>query len=155
MEKSGVTMQKEAFKDCMSESTALLNAHWEECAGWKDKIKLNVDEARYIAAESNGVGHCFTMREDGRLIGYMVILLAPHIHYKDDKFAYVDVLFMDKERRKGLSAVKFMKWVESEVKRMGAAVMTYHIKTFHDYPAIFERLGFSKVEVNYAKCLKE
>ena len=155
MERIGVTMQRESVDDVMTEGKELLARHWEECACWKDRVKLSVDGKRYRDMETAGRAACFTMRDNGVMIGYMVVLSAPHIHYKDDVFSHVDVLFLDQDRRKGLSAVRFMKWVESEVKKMGASVMTYHIKIFHDYPAIFDRLGYEKIEVIYAKCLKE
>ncbi len=151
-----VTFQAEPIDKAIDDATALISEHWVECACWKDKVKLNPDKDRFIAAEALGIAKAYTMRDDeGRLIGYAGVLVNAHLHYKEDVFAMVDVLYLDPHYRAGLSAYKFMRWVEARVKELGASVMTYHIKSFHDYPAIFERLGFEKIEYIYAKCLKE
>jgi len=141
--------------ELFSEASILTTAHWDECACWKDKIKLNVDEEKYLLMEARGGADCYTLRDNGKLVGYMIILSSTHLHYKDSIFSSVDVLFIHPDYRNGLYAIRFMKYVEKAVKDKGASVMTYHIKTFHDYPAIFERLGFVGVETIYAKNLKE
>ena len=151
-----VTFSIDPMDTAIDDATALFSQHWVECACWKDKIKLNVDKERYLAANAAGIARAYTMRDDdGTLVGYAGVILNKHLHYKDDVFAMVDVLYIEPEYRNGLSAVKFMKWVEANIKEIGVSVMTYHIKSFHDYPAIFERLGFEKIEYIYAKCLKE
>ena len=139
----------------IEDAVALFSAHWQECACWQDRVSLNVDKERYIAGDKTGAVRGYTMRDEGMLVGYMGLIVGKHMHYKDDVFAAVDVLYIDPEYRKGLAAIRFMKWVEEQVKESGASVMTYHIKTFHDYPALFERLGYEKIEVIYAKCVKE
>jgi hypothetical protein len=151
-----ITMQREDIThDWFVEARRLLELHWDECACWKDKISLAPDEEKYLAAQKAGMLFLFTMRQGTDMLGYMIVMFSNHLHYKNNVFAYVDVLFIDPNWRKGLAAVKFMKWVEARVKEFGADVMTYHIKTFHDYPALFKRLGFDEIEVLYAKYLKK
>ena len=138
----------------LKEAEKLLNDHWKECAGWKDKIFLNPDWEKYQKLQDLGIVKPYELRIDGELNGYIVILFNNHLHYKDDIFAHVDVLFVSEKARKGMSAIRFMKYVEKEMRNLGASVMSYHIKIQHDYPALFKRLGYEPNEKIYAKCLK-
>ena len=95
------------------------------------------------------------MRDDDRLVGYMSVLVDTHLHYKNDLFAFVDTIFIDIDYRKGASALYFMKLVENQMKLLDVKVMSYHIKVKADYPAIFKRLKFEKVEHIYSKLLGE
>lgn len=152
-----ITMQRESLTRNFinDEAMPLLREHWVECGLYHQQIPLSVDHDYYTSSEEKGLTCCYTMRDGDRLAAYMVVSAQKHPHYKEDGFAFVDVLFVDKKYRKGMAAIRFMRYVEQEVKKTGVSVMSYHIKIHHDYPAIFERLGFNKVEVIYQKCFKE
>jgi hypothetical protein len=147
--------EEKITQDLLNEAMPLLDAHWEECACWQSSIPLSVDNARYIKASESGLMRCYTMRKDGKLMGYSVQIAAPHLHYKADVFSANDVIFFDKSERQGMAAIRFMKYVEEQERARGVSVMTYHVKSFHDYPAIFERLGYKHIEQIYGKLIKE
>jgi hypothetical protein len=80
-----------SYKD---DAAILLEQHWEEIALNKGAIKLNPDWDTYFDLEDKGNLKIFTAREDGKLVGYFVVLCRHHLHYKDHLFAFNDVLYL-------------------------------------------------------------
>jgi len=151
-----ILFREESFTEALLEEVASLTEdHWDEVANFKDTIKLAVDNEKYISLGLKKSCRLYTMRDDDRLVGYMSVLVDTHLHYKNDLFAFVDTIFIDIDYRKGASALYFMKLVENQMKLLDVKVMSYHIKVKADYPAIFKRLKFEKVEHIYSKLLGE
>lgn len=151
-----ILIREEPFTESLlAEVANLTQDHWDEVANFKDTIQLAVDVERYIALGSKKSCRAYVMRDEGVLVGYMTVLIDTHLHYKDDLFAFVDTIFIDITYRKGATALSFMKTVENQMNLHGVKVMSYHIKVKADYPAIFKRLKFEKVEHIYSKLLGE
>jgi GNAT superfamily N-acetyltransferase len=149
-------MQEEPLGDeFFKEAGELLQAHWEECAGWKDTIPLAPDTIRYKGLHQLGYARVFILRAEGAMVGYISVLTTPNLHYKDHVFAIVDTVFIHPDYRKGPTGLMFMRWVEGEMREYGAAIMSYHIKVAHDYPALFKRLGYAPTEIIYAKDIRK
>ena len=96
----------------------------------------------------------FTARSDGELIGYFVVLIRNHIHYKDHVFAANDVLFLKQEYRKGLTGAKLMKFAEKCLKEDGVSVLVVNTKRHKPFDGLLEWLGYSHVENVYSKYLR-
>ena len=107
-----ITYQQESLVTTKEDARPLLEKHWEEIALNKDTIKLNPDWDAYADLEDAGILKIFTARSDGNLIGYFVVFVRSHIHYKDNLFAYNDILYLDKDYRKGFTGAKLMKFAE-------------------------------------------
>ena len=70
----------------------------ERCLNWK---KNNPDYDKYLEMDKAGITHTVTAREDGKIIGYHVSFIMPHLHYKQSKTCFTDIYFISKEHRKG------------------------------------------------------
>ena len=145
---------KETLADTAPEAGPLLHAHWEAIALNKYFIKLNPDWNRYEELERLGVLQVFTARHEGRLVGYFVMLVVPHLHYMDHLFAHNDIIYIDPEHRKGFAAMKLIKFAEEELKKMGVSVMMVNIKRHKPFDALLARMGYNHVENIYAKRLR-
>lgn len=146
-----ITYQQEFLETCRDEAEVLIHKHWEEIALNKDKIKLNPDWEMYSLLESNGSLKIFTARNDGSLIGYFVVFVSKHIHYKDHLFANNDLLFLDEAFRKGLTGVKLIRFAEKCLKEDGVSVLTINTKVHKPFDVIMNKLGFNLVERIYSK----
>lgn len=136
------------------EMRPLLELHWNEVAGHKDKIKLNPDYEKYRTLAEQDLLCCVTMREDGELVGYFICFVFPHIHYKDHLMAMNDAIFILQEHRKGLTpAVSLIKFMERELRGRGVSKMIMNTKLSHDFGSILTRLGFQAFEKVYDKVL--
>ena len=133
----------------------LLNAHWEEVALNKDKIKLNPDYDRYYELEELGILKIFTVRDSGSLVGYFACFVMPHLHYKDHYFATNDVIYISPEHRRGFTALKLIKFAEKCLKEDGVSVIQINTKAHKSFSPLLERMGYKQNDILYGKCLIE
>jgi len=153
MGSSVIKFAREKFTDVCDEIKPLLEDHWQEIALNKDKIKLNPDWNRYFQMECAEQLAIFTMRDNGKMVGYFVIIMIKHLHYVDHVFAFNDIIFVHPSYRKGMNAIRFIKFCESEVKKIGASVLTINSKVHAPFGSILERIGYAHIEQIYSKAL--
>lgn len=136
------------------EMRPLLQQHWQEVAGHKDKIKLDPDFDKYRELAEADALCCVSMRLDGRLVGYFICFVWPHIHYKDHLMAMNDAIFILPEHRKGLTpALSLIKFMEGALRERGVSKMIVNTKLKHNFGSVLMRLGFKPFEEVYDKLL--
>ena len=148
-----ITYQQESLVTTKEDARPLLEKHWEEIALNKDTIKLNPDWDAYADLEDAGILKIFTARLDGKLIGYFVTFVRSHIHYKDHLFAYNDILYLDKDYRKGFTGAKLMKFAEKCLKDDGVSVLVVNTKRHKPFDVLLKWLGYKHIENIYSKVL--
>lgn len=133
----------------------ILDEHWDEVAGNKNAIKLSPDIQKYKALQELGILKNFVLFEGEEMIGYSVILSQPHLHYKDDIFAFVDVIFVKKEYRNSRAGLFLINQIEEWAKE-NVSLLTYHTKPKHPtIERILEKKGYSHMENIYGKLFKK
>lgn len=149
-----ITYQQESLATSKVDAIPLLEKHWEEVALNKDKIKLNPDWDAYADLEDAGVLKIFTARDsDWKLIGYFVVFVKAHIHYKDHLFSYNDIIFVDQAYRKGFTSPRLMKFAEKCLKADGVEVMIVNTKMHKPFDSLLIWLGYKHIENLYSKVL--
>ncbi len=155
-----IRIAAEPFSRWHVEAAPLFRAHWEEVGTWKEAIALDVDAEKILTLEKAGMWHAWTVRDtlaeipglkQGTLIGYCCVLIAPHVHYRMHAFAYVDVIYLVPERRRGTSALRLIQAMEAGLPR--ASKIIFHVKVDHDFGALLLRRGYVCTEKNYEKLL--
>lgn len=141
----------EKIADIITDVKPLLEAHYKEIAWKQDRIKLNPNYRQYEALEQLGMLHISTVRIDGALVGYCITLLVKHMHYQDCLYALNDILYIAKLYRRGSLGSRLIKFTEEKLKELGALVVTYHVKTSHDFRPLLERNGYELAEWNLMK----
>lgn len=147
------TYQQESVVAFERDARELLVQHWEEIALNKEVIKLNPDWPAYYRLEELGMLKIFTVRSDEKLIGYFVVICRSHLHYADHMFAFNDVLYLDKQYRKGLTGPKLMKFAEKCLKEDGISVMVINTKRHKPFDSLLVWLGYKHIENIYSKLL--
>jgi L-amino acid N-acyltransferase YncA len=131
----------------------LLPLHWEELALNRDAIKLDMFEARYAEMEAAGALMIVTARSAGRLVGYFITFLLPHLHYRSaGLMAHTDMYFVLKEFRNG-AGTKLILCVQEALKRRGVRKMYMSCKAHLDQTRLFEALGFTLSDKMFTKML--
>lgn len=146
-----VKYQQEFLDSVVEDAKGLLESHWEEVALNKDKIKVNPDWDAYYALQDQGKLNIFTARDEGVLVGYFVVFVSPHIHYKDHLFAKNDLIYLKPSYRKGFVGVKLIKFAEKCLKEDGVSVMVVNTKNHRPFHKLMMFLGFSPSETLYSK----
>jgi len=148
-----IEYKEETFDQVIDEIKPLLEDHWEEIALNKEVIKLNPNYEMYEKLCNSGVMRIVTARNDGKLIGYCICIIAYNLHYKDSLTATNDIFFISKDYRKGSTGVKLFIKNEEILKSYGVQRLIMNTKVHQDVGAIFERLGYKQTERVFGKLI--
>ena len=143
--------QQEFLATVENDIRPLIQRHWEDIALNKDKIKLNPDWDAYHTLEQAGALKAFTAREDGKLVGYFVVIIQYNLHYKDHLFASNDIIFLHPDYRKGRTGIKLIQFAEKCLKEDGVSVLSINTKVHKPFDKLMQFLGFNLVERIYSK----
>lgn len=148
-----VTFAVEEWNDVSPEMAPLWESHWKEVARDHDHIPLDPDLNLYAYLASVGQLHVMVARDKGKVVGYHISIVKPHLHYKSSLHAQTDVYYIDPEHRKGMTGVRLFKEVEKSLAARGVKKMITGTKLSLDMGKIFERLGWHETERTYTKCI--
>jgi len=146
-----ISYQQEFYDSVSEDIKPLIEQHWEEIALNKDKIKLNPDWEAYQSLEDQGKLKIFTVREDSELVGYFIVVVGTHIHYKDHLFASNDIIYLSPKHRKTGTGIKLIEFAEKCLAEDGVSVLTINTKVHRPFDKLMDFLKFNKVERVYSK----
>jgi hypothetical protein len=149
-----IEFKKEEGRPFFEEAQELFKQHYEEIAERTDVIKFDPNIERYGQLYDLGVIEVHTARDDGKLVGYSVWMIFPHMHYKSSMTASSDILYIHPDYRKGLMGFGFLRWTIEEIKKRNPQRILLHVKPFIDYGPILERLGAKYFEKTYSIVLE-
>ena len=142
----------EPFMENVTELQTLLGLHYRELALNQDKVPLSPQWHAYAQREADGQLVYVTLRDDGRLIGYIILFVAPGLHYSTCLTAHMDILFVNPRYRNGSTrgVMMMLDAAKAELKRRGVQRWFMGTKIHKDIGAVFKRRGFEPVETIYS-----
>ena len=148
-----LSYQQEFLSQVEEDIKPLLEKDWLEIEHNKSVRTLDPDWDAYYNIESSNMLRIFTARDNIKLVGYFVVLIVPSLHNKGLVQGIVDIIYIDKEYRKGLTAHKLFKFSEECLKEDG--IKTIHVTTTEVNPIdpLVNRLGYDKIETKFEKVL--
>lgn len=148
-----LTPHLESFTERLSELKMLLPMHYEELALNKDKVPLDPMFEVYLEREKAGQLIFATLRSEGKLVGYFVGFIMPHLHYRTCLTCTMDVFYLSPESRGQRGGLMLFKFVRQELKRRGVKRWVVGSKCHKDASVLFEALGMNKIEIYYSEYL--
>lgn len=148
-------IQREMLTEALwSEVMPLLTAHYHEIAHYPD-IELNPWKERYFTLQDNGALRLLVARDEGGLIGYLAVLVTPHLHYADSLTASQDVLFVRNDHRGLLLGRDLIRAAEEMLRAEGVQVFSQHCKVRPDIDVgrLFRAMGYEPMDMIYVKRL--
>ena len=130
----------------------IIKDHYEELSVTKT-FPLDPDWEAYKTILDSGKLRFVTCKEDGKLIGYIIFFMMPHLHYKTCLTAFEDIYFLKKEYRKGRVGLKMFQFAEKLLKEQGVQRILYNTKVHSDNSSLFEYLGFTLIDKVFTKLL--
>jgi N-acetylglutamate synthase-like GNAT family acetyltransferase len=125
--------------------------HWEETE--ETEIPLNPDKERYLNYDEIGYLRMYTARnEQAKLIGHAGIYLNTSMHTQI-KIATEDTWFIHKDYRKGSNALRFLRFVEQDLKGLGIQEIYMTAKLTNKSGRIMEARGYTHVANEFKKVL--
>ncbi|WP_298069393.1 GNAT family N-acetyltransferase [uncultured Mailhella sp.] len=131
---------------------ALAAAYAEECAV-PALPRSRADAGGYRALEAQGVYQLFGAWQDGRLIGFLGVILNSVPHHEGVKFASVESLFVEPERRKGGPGLALVREAERFAAGRGAAALFMSAPRGGRLERLLPRLGFDAANTVFVKAL--
>lgn len=144
---------RERFPDVEAELRDLIVPHWHEVGDHRDTLKLDVDWAAFRSLEDKNMLLVVTARHDCQLVGYVIHVIAPSLHYRPHLIARDDAHYLAPEHRKGWNAIRLLRAAEKELVALGVSAISYHQKEREDLNKgiVFKRLGYEPRERIYTK----
>ncbi len=139
----------ESLKDIKEEMAPFLDNNHQESGTYPD-MALRVQWENYFALEELDICKTFTMRDDGKLVGYSIFIVSSHSHYQENIFALNDVVYIDPESR-GSDTIDFFNYCETELLVAGAQVISYNMPTSDSMKRLMTAIGHEHVESTYMK----
>jgi hypothetical protein len=131
----------------------LFPAHWEELALDRQKFPMDVHYDRYVHFETADALLVVTARADGKLVGYYVGMILPHLHYQSSgNMLHTDLYYLQKEFRTGNGA-KMLMCVQDAARRRKCVKMYLSTKAHLDHSKLFEAMGFRLSDHMFVKLL--
>ncbi len=127
--------------------------HWLALA--IDKvIPWELNEEVYEQIEGKGMLHVVTARNEGRIVGYHVGIIGPHLHYKSAGImCYEDMYFLLPDFRIGGTGAKLFLFVENALREKGITKWFLSCKVHEDHSELFKALGFRNTDIGFSKLL--
>lgn len=146
----------EKFSVIAEELLPLFVKHWREVGTEQDRIPLDVDVRRLLNDERNGRLGVVAARHEGKLVGYVVVIMGPHPHHASTQWAQFDGFWLDPEFRKGLAGYRMLRGAVAAARKKGAKVLTTTVPQWFENGRVnhlFKRMGFGAPEIMYRKVL--
>ena len=105
-------------------------------------------KAPFLEMESRGLLRVYTMRLDGRLIGFCMLACAASPWYPSILVPTTFVNYVVPEHRGRLS-VRFIRWVDEALRDDGAYGVGRQVRPECDYSRTLSRLGYAESERSY------
>lgn len=147
-----IVYKEDSWLDNLNELKEIIKDHYEELSVTKE-FPLDPNWDAYLDILNAGKLRYITCKDDGKLIGYIIYFIMPHLHYKTCLTAFEDIYFLKKEYRKGRTGLKMFQFAEKILKEQGIQRVIYNTKVHQDNSAMFDYLGYKFIDKVFTKLL--
>ena len=149
----------EPLEKCWAEiydkPNGLAYLHWLETKAHQYDQQYGPSFERYNSYARAGWFLQFTVRDQGKLVGFSGVYITPSMHTQA-MLAVEDTWYLAESHRKGWNAIKFYRFIEQKCIEHGAQESTLTVPDSKErgIHALLLRLDYKPVSVQYAKKLE-
>lgn len=153
-ETSKIIFARETWAQLERDGQELFRLNFRDLGLNQDKVQLALNSSIFAEVEGKGVLHIITARANGKLVGYHVSALLPHMHYKDaGLMVYTDAYYLHSDYRAGGTGAKMLMEVERTLRERGATKFYISTKVHSDNGPLLEAMGYSFTDKIFTKLL--
>ena len=143
----------ERLADCIEECKPLFEAHWQETEMYRAGTAFNPDYEKYLQYNEIGFYQFFVARRDGKIVGDAGMYDTKGMH-DQRKLAVEDTWYIVPEARQGMGAIRFLQFVEQDLRAQGVQDVYMTTKLANGAGRILEFCGYSHVANQFWKNLE-
>ena len=144
-----VKYRQEVLSLCEGEVEPLALLEWNESGS--DTRDLNIDWESYFILEQQGKLKFFTVRKEGLLIGYFLVVVVAPLTIKGELMGCYDAVYVHKDYRKSTVGKRLFKFVEECMKEDGISRVMASSSKKNPIGNFLTRMGYHEVETKYEK----
>lgn len=142
--------QLETVESWYADAPPLIYEHWQEL-GLDTDLKGDIAVEKLKLLEGAGLWLTMTVRDEGKLVGYIVGVFSTHLHYQSSgKMFIADMYYVMPEYRRGIGA-QMLAFMESTVRDLGAIKIYLSCKVHRDNTKLFQRMGYRLSDFAFTK----
>jgi GNAT superfamily N-acetyltransferase len=146
--KPSITIQAEHYSDAFwAELLPMIRTNWEASPSYMPEFPIDPDLARYRQLDSLGRLLCLSARENGRLIGYSVMILNFAMHHRTVICGFGDVIYVEEGRGRAHVAADLIRASREWARSKGARRLAWWVEPDSPLKKILQSLGFASDEV--------
>jgi len=145
---------EESYADVISELKELLPHHYNEVVLYSDVIPLDPAYDIYEILYAQGACRFITCRDDeGKLIGYLIVILQPDLHAQNTLKATTDNIYVSPDHRHTQVAEELIRTAETIFKEDEVSVFSVSFTSDNPCRSLMDKLEFDRTEIMYTKYL--
>mgnify|MGYP001555473404 FL=1 len=144
-------IQQEFICVCDKEIQPLAEREWEESGHYDVPLDINWDA--YFEYEEAGKLRLYTARDEGKLIGYIVVLLIEPLTTKSEVVGYFEAAFVDRPNRQSRLGLEIFRFAESCLKKEGVTRVIANSSAKNPIGKFLEKMGYKELDTKYDKVL--
>lgn len=145
-----LSFQVESVDSWVADARPLIHEHWQEL-GLDLDLAIDPDIDKMKLMEQAGAWFVMTARDAGALVGYLLAIVSPHLHYKSSKpMLIVDAYYVRPDVRNGAGA-RLLSFMEEFAKEKGAIKIYLSCKAHRDHSKLFEAMGYHLSDYAFIK----
>ena len=142
------------YDDFLVEARQMVVDHWNEVGSHREILSLNPNHDKYRALERAGVLSILAARDDGRLIGYLFLLVMRHMRDQDAVVGQHDAFYVIPEYRRHMVGPRLLVSALKIFDNSGVNIVLFTEKAWRKSGRMLAKLGFKEFEMVYSKVIR-
>lgn len=148
-----LTYTWEPLASALREFAPLLDRMIREVGHNHAVTPLDPDYAQYLAVERCGILHFLAVRDEGRLVGFVLVTLGPHLDFMTTKWAQIQKIYLRPEYRGAGHGQQMRDRVHAQLKTVGVKIVMAAERNACPTP-LWAQDGYKPLETVYIKVLE-
>lgn len=146
-----ITYQQEFLQSIYGQIDPLIDDEWDEVC--EEDVKPELDWDTAFNLEASGVLFAFTARDEGKLVGYCIVVKHTSLANKSLTIADSQALFVVKDYRKTSVASKILSLAMGVMKEEGANRFLVSAEMKANIKPLMDKMGFKETEIKFGRKL--
>ena len=151
MEKDKIEFRRVPVEIVRDHCPKLNKMHYEEVCPHSLEIPLSINWPEYEEIQRKGALFTIIIIVNDAIMGYAWFTLLYPTHYQDTLHAINNVIYVHPKIRKSGIGLKFIRYLEKELKQIGVKKIYFNSKVKTNFPVVLEHFNYIPEEIIYSK----